>query len=89
MGWLGVYRPEISRHIEINLTPPEATMSLVETRYEPIVLDDAAVPLITGTRMKVIELVLEQAAYGWSAEELCFQHPYLSLGQVHSPLAYY
>ena len=64
-------------------------MSLVETRYEHIVLDDAAVPLITGTRMKVIELVLEQAAYGWSAEELSFQHPYLSLGQVHSALAYY
>ena len=37
-------------------------MSLVETRYEPIVLDDTAVPLIDGTRMQVIELVLEQAA---------------------------
>lgn len=64
-------------------------MSLVETRYEHIVLDDAAVPLIDGTRMKVIELVLEQTAYGWSAEELCFQHSYLSLGQIHSALAYY
>jgi hypothetical protein len=39
--------------------------------------------------MKVIELVLEQEAYGWSAEELHFQHPYLSLGQIHSALAYY
>jgi hypothetical protein len=39
--------------------------------------------------MKVVELVLEQTAYGWSAEELHFQHPYLSLGQIHSALAYY
>ena len=39
--------------------------------------------------MKVVELVAERAAYGWSAEELHFQHPYLSLGQIHSALAYY
>ena len=64
-------------------------MSIAATRYEHIVLDDQGVPLITGTTMKVIELVLEQEAHGWSAEELRFQHPYLSLGQIHSALAYY
>lgn len=64
-------------------------MSLVETRYEHILLDDAGVPRIAGTTMKVIELVLERSAYGWSPEELHFQHPYLSLGQIHSALAYY
>jgi uncharacterized protein (DUF433 family) len=67
----------------------EAAMSLVETRYEHIVLDDAGVPRIAGTTMKVIKLVLERSAYGWSPEELHFQHPYLSLGQIHSALAYY
>lgn len=64
-------------------------MALVETRYEHIVLDDAGVPHIDGTTMKVIELVLESTAYGWSPEELHFQHPYLTLGQIHSALAYY
>lgn len=64
-------------------------MSEVETRYEHIVLDAAGVPRIVGTTMKVVELVQEQLAYGWSAEELHFQHPYLSLGQIHSALAYY
>jgi hypothetical protein len=39
--------------------------------------------------MKVVELVTAQAAYGWSPEELHFQFPYLSLGQIHSALAYY
>ena len=39
--------------------------------------------------MKVVELVLGKMAYGWSPEELHFQHPYLTLGQIHSALAYY
>lgn len=64
-------------------------MSQAEARYEHIVLDDAGVAIIAGSTMKVVELVLEQTAYGWSAEELHFQHPYLSLGQIHSALAYY
>jgi hypothetical protein len=39
--------------------------------------------------MKVIELVLDHKTYGWSPEELQFQHPYLTLGQIYSALAYY
>lgn len=39
--------------------------------------------------MKVIELVLGKIAYGWSPEELHFQYPHLTLGQIHSALAYY
>jgi Protein of unknown function (DUF433) len=35
------------------------------------------------------QLVIEQRAYGWSPEELHFQHPHLTLGQIHSALAYY
>lgn len=64
-------------------------MSTTETRYEHIVLDSSGVPLIAGTTMKVVELVLNHQAYGWSPEELHFQHPYLSLGQIYSALAYY
>lgn len=64
-------------------------MPLVKTRYEHIALDENNVPIISGTNMKVVELVLEHLAYGWSPEELHFQHPYLSLGQIHSALAYY
>lgn len=62
---------------------------LAETRYEHVVLNDAQVPFIAGTTMKVTELVLAQAAYGWSAEELHIQFPHLTLGQVYSALAYY
>jgi uncharacterized protein (DUF433 family) len=65
------------------------SMSLVETRYEHVILNEAQVPIIAGTNMKVVELVLERTAYGWSPEELHFQHPYLTLGQIYSALAYY
>jgi uncharacterized protein (DUF433 family) len=61
----------------------------METRHEHITVNEASVPSIAGTTMKVVELVVEQQAYGWSPEELRFQHPYLTLGQIHSALAYY
>jgi len=64
-------------------------VSVVETRYEYVILNEEEVPVIAGTNMKVIELVLERMAYGWSPEELHFQHPYLTLGQIYSALAYY
>ena len=65
------------------------SLTSIETKYEHITLGKNRVPIITGTNMKVIELVLEKSAYGWSPEELHFQHPHLSLGQIHSALAYY
>ena len=64
-------------------------MTFAETRYEHIVLDAQGAAHIAGTTMKVVELVLAQTAYGWSPEELHFQFPQLSLGQIHSALAYY
>jgi uncharacterized protein (DUF433 family) len=63
-------------------------MPSMKTKYEHIVLENS-VPVIAGTTMKVIELVVERMAYGWSPEELHFQHSHLSLGQIHSALAYY
>jgi uncharacterized protein (DUF433 family) len=61
----------------------------IDTRYEHVVLDEDAVPMIAGTNMKVKELVAERLAWGWSAEELLVNHPYLTLGQIFSALAYY
>jgi uncharacterized protein (DUF433 family) len=64
-------------------------MALTSTRYEHIVVDDHGVPQIAGTTMKVIELVLAERANSWRPAELQDQFPYLSLGQIHSALAYY
>ena len=64
-------------------------LSLRKTSYEHIKLNEDGVPYIAGTSMKVVELVLNKLAYGWSPEELHFQHPHLSLGQIYSALAFY
>src|SRR5437667_11050580 len=52
-------------------------------------LDDRGVAWIDETRTKVIEVAMDQIAHGWSAEEIHFQHPHLSLGQIHAALGYY
>lgn len=54
-----------------------------------MVLNEEDVPVIAGTNMKVQELVAERLAWGWSPEELLLNHPYLTLGQIFSALAYY
>lgn len=61
----------------------------IETRYEHVVLDETNTPVIAGTTMKVIELAQAHIAYGWCPEELQFQFPHLTLGRIHSALAYY
>lgn len=60
-----------------------------ETRYEHVVLDADGTPMISGTSMKVQELIAERFAWGWSPEELLVNHPHLTLGQIFSALAYY
>jgi uncharacterized protein (DUF433 family) len=52
-------------------------------------LDDRGVAWIDDTNAKVVEVALDQIAHGWSAEEIHFQHPHLSLGQIHAALGYY
>ena len=52
-------------------------------------LDERGVAWIDDANVKVIEVVLDRLAYGWSPEEIHFQHPVLSLAQIHAALAYY
>jgi uncharacterized protein (DUF433 family) len=66
-----------------------STTPETETTYEHVQIDANGTLIIAGTTLKVVELVMAQLAYGWSPEELYFQHPYLTLGQIHSALAYY
>ena len=60
--------------------------TIVSTHIE---IDDKGVASIAGANTKVVEVVLDRLAYGWSPEEIHFQHPHLSLAQIHSALAYY
>ena len=54
-----------------------------------IELDDRGVAWIAGTKVKITEVVLDKIAYGSSPEEIHFQHPNLSLAQIHGALTYY
>jgi len=60
---------------------------MTATEYKHIIIDDAGVPIIAGTTMKVIELVTAQNAY--SPQELHLHYPHIGMSQIYSALAYY
>ena len=63
-------------------------MQAIQTCH--IYLDEEGRAWIDDTNTKVIEVVLDKLAYGWSAEEIHFQHyGQLSMSQIHAALAYY
>lgn len=51
--------------------------------------DERGVAWIAGTNTKVIEVAMDQSAFGWDAEEIRAAHPHLSLSQIHAALSYY
>ena len=64
-------------------------MSLAVT-YPHIEKPDAdAARLQRVPRVRVAQIVMDYLAHGWSAEEMCRQHPYLVPAEVHSALGYY
>lgn len=52
-------------------------------------VDTQGRPWVDETNTKVTEIVLDRLGYGWSPEEIHFQHPHLSLAQIHAALSYY
>ncbi|MBM3762545.1 MAG: DUF433 domain-containing protein [Acidobacteria bacterium] len=52
-------------------------------------LDPNGIAWLTGTRTKVIEVVMDHRAHGWSAEEMHFQHPHLTISQIHAAMSFY
>ena len=57
--------------------------------YPHIELSADGVPYLEGTRTKVVEIALDSLAHHWDAEEIQRQHPHLTMGQIHTALAYY
>lgn len=60
-----------------------------EKKTASVIADKKGNYIIEGTTMKVEELVAEKIAYGWSPEEIFIQHPYLTMSQIYSALAFY
>ena len=57
-------------------------MSTVE--YAHITVGPDNVPMLTGTHVKLVEIVLDQPAHGSDAQEIHREFPHLSLGQIYS-----
>ena len=65
-------------------------MASVAAPVEHISLDQQGTAWIAGTPTKVVEVVLDKIAHGWSPEEIQRQHyNSMSLAQIHAALAYY
>ena len=65
-------------------------MPSVLAAVEHIRIDDEGVAWIAGTTTKVLEVVMDKLAHGWSPEEIQRQHygeP--SLAQIHAAFTYY
>lgn len=52
-------------------------------------LDEKGIARIGNSRVSVMDIVLDRLAYGWSPEEMHYQHPHLSLAQIHAALSWY
>ncbi len=40
-------------------------------------------------RVRVAQIAMDYLAYGWSADEMCRQHPYLKPAEAHAAMTYY
>ncbi len=63
------------------------TSALIYSHIEKVAGQPARLQRIP--RVRVAQIVLDYLAYGWSVEEMCRQHPYLTLSEAHTAMAYY
>src|SRR5258708_4656508 len=85
------------RHSRLGLNRAVTALAYTEAKGQlvtaifatQIELDNRGIAWIAGTKVKVIEVVLDKIAYGSSPEEIHFQHPNISLAQIHGALTYY
>ena len=57
--------------------------------YPHLTVNTRGVLCIDGTRHRVIDIVADHVAHGYSAAQIVEQYPDLTLAQVHAALAYY
>lgn len=50
---------------------------------------DAPAHLVRLPRIRVAQIVADYLAYGWSVDEMCRQHDYLTQAEAHAAMTYY
>jgi uncharacterized protein (DUF433 family) len=66
---------------------PAMSVDLAHVHIEKI--EDLPPRLRRIPRVRVAQIVLDYLAYGWSVDEMCRQHSYLTLAEAHAAMAYY
>ena len=46
-------------------------------------------PIIRGSRVRIVDIVIEYEYLGWSPDRIIDAHPQLNLSQVHDALSFY
>ena len=62
---------------------------LPEKCYPHITMNAHGVPCIDSTRHRVLDLIADHVAHGYSAAQIVEQYPDLTLAQVYAALTYY
>jgi uncharacterized protein (DUF433 family) len=62
----------------------------IEVRYPHVEkVDGQPARPSKSPRIRVAQLVMDYLAHGWSADEMCRQHDYLTPAEAHAALLYY
>jgi len=62
---------------------------MVVTSNKHIDVDPHGVARIVGKRTRVIQVVMDKMANGWTPEEIQKEYSHLSLAEIHAAFAYY
>jgi uncharacterized protein (DUF433 family) len=62
---------------------------MAHASIEHIEIDEKGVARIAGKGTKVIQIVMDKAAYGFTPEQIQAEHSYLSLAEVYAAFTYY
>lgn len=68
------------------------TVAVKRTKHPYISIDpkiSGGQPVISGTRMKVMDIAIKYELMGMSADEIISEYPHLKLEQIHDALSYY
>jgi uncharacterized protein (DUF433 family) len=68
------------------------TVAVKKTKHPYISIDpkiSGGQPVISGTRMKVMDIAIKYELMGMSADEIISEYPHLKLEQIHDALSYY
>ena len=82
VGWVGCWRGP-------SYTLAAMPMITTPAPINHIGIDERGVARIVGHRCRVIDIVLDVRARGWTPEQIAVEYPHLSLGQIHAALSYY